>query len=114
MFKVQSKRYIFVQANRETVNYMIYYHGTSNSQIKDKVLPPSLTGCISEVGRKKNLDQVFFTTSYKSALIYAKRAANQYGGIARVLEVEPIGEICCLNANAGTEVYHSNYCIVKQ
>lgn len=91
---------------------MKYYHGTANYRIVDKVLPPSITGCISEVGRKKNLDRVFFTTSYKSAIIYAKRAANQYGGIARVLEVMPVGEIICLNPNIGTEVYYSNYCNV--
>lgn len=91
---------------------MIYYHGTANDQITDKVLPPSITGCISEVGRKKNLDKVFFTTSYKYALIYASRAANQYGGKGIVLQVEPVGQIVCLNANAGTEVYYSNYCNV--
>jgi len=91
----------------------IYYHGTSNNSITNKVLPPVVTNCISEVGRKKNLDKVFFTTSYKSAMIYANRAANQYGGTARVLVVIPSGEIVCLNSSAGTEVYHSDYCIVQ-
>lgn len=92
---------------------MTYYHGTSNPSITDKILPPSVTGCLSEIGRKKNLNRVFFTTSYKSAMIYAQRAANVYGGTARVLCVEPVGDIVCLNANKGTEVYHSDYCLVK-
>lgn len=92
---------------------MTYYHGTSNDSITDSILPPSTTGCLSEVGRKKNLDKVFFTTSYKSAMIYAKRASNVYGGTPRVLCVEPVGDIVCLNGNKGTEVYYSNYCIVK-
>jgi hypothetical protein len=89
-----------------------YYHGTSNNNITDKILPPSVTGCLSEVGRKKNLNKVFFTTSYKSAMIYAQRAANVYGGAVRVLEVQPVGEITCLNSSVGTEVYYSDYCLV--
>jgi len=37
-------------------------------------LPPANTGNISEKGRKKNLDKVFFTKDLKSAKIYADRA----------------------------------------
>src|SRR5258707_501210 len=93
--------------NASYVCYMntIYYHGTSNNNITTKILPPSVTNCISEIGRKKNLDKVFFTTSFKSAMIYAKRAANQYGGSPRVVIVEPKGNIVCLNSTPGTEVY---------
>jgi len=91
---------------------MSYYHGTSNSNITTELLPPCVTGCISEVGRKKNVDKVFFTTSYKSACIYAKRAANAYGGVPRVLEVVPCGEVICLNSTAGTEVYYCNRCLI--
>lgn len=94
------------------MNTPIYYHGTSNAKITNKVLPPIDTGCISEVGRKKNLNKVFFTTSPTSALIYAKRAANQYGGTPKVLIVEPVGSIVCLNENRGTEVYYADYCNV--
>lgn len=104
---------MILNASYVCVMDMIYYHGTSNNNIIDKILPPIVTNCISEVGRKKNLDKVFFTTSYKSAMIYAKRAANQYGGNPRVLIVEPKGEIFCLNATQGTEVYYSDYCTVQ-
>lgn len=45
-------------------------------------------------------------------MIYAKRAANQYGGMPRVLSVTPMGDIVCLNANKGTEVYYSDSCVV--
>ena len=92
---------------------MPYYHGTSNNAITTHILPPINTGVLSEVGRKKNLNKVFFTTSYKSALIYAQRAANQYGGTVRVLEVIPIGAIHCMNANKGTEVYYADFALVN-
>lgn len=90
-----------------------YYHGTSNNSITDRILPSSTTGCLSELGRKKNLDKVFFTTSYKSAMIYATRAANVYGGIPRVLCVKPVGDVVCLNATKGTDVFYSDYCLVN-
>jgi hypothetical protein len=104
----------FKTSHIKQFKHMIYYHGTSNDSITDKILPPSITGCISESGRKKNTDKVFFTTSYKSAMIYAQRAANSYGGKPRVLHVKPIGNIVCLNATHGTEVYYSDYCLVIQ
>jgi len=99
---------------RVVIAKQTYYHGTANDSIIDMILPPTVTGCIQEVGRKKNLNKVFFTTSYKSAMIYAKRASNQYGGNPRVLVVDPIGDIVCLNATPGTEVYHSDCCRVSE
>lgn len=38
----------------------IFYHGTSSScKISHKLLPPSMTGTLSEKCRKKNLDKIF-------------------------------------------------------
>lgn len=81
-----------------------YYHGSAVSGLSE-ILPYAKTGVIQERGRKKNLDVVFFTTSRKSAMIYAQRAVNIYGGVPIVYEVEPIGEVVCLNGNPGTEVF---------
>lgn len=104
----------------ETVNrtlsnydkYGILYHGTSNSDISSTVLPPNSTGVISERGRKKNLDKVFFTKTEKSANIYAGRAKNEYGGDPRTLAVIPIGNVTVLNDNKGTEVLMADAAIV--
>lgn len=95
-------------------NYGTLYHGTSNENIVNEILPPNETSVIQEVGRKKNLDKVFFTKTQKSAQIYAGRAFNRYGGIKKVYSVIPVGNVETLNANKGTEVYMSDYAIVIQ
>lgn len=92
--------------------YGILYHGTSNTDIKKEVLPPKQTDVLSEKGRKKNLDKVFFTKSYKSAEIYAGRSYNSYGGVKRVLPVIPVGKVETLNDQPGSEVFMSDYAIV--
>jgi hypothetical protein len=92
--------------------YGVLYHGTAHSAISRKVLPPFETQIISERGRKKNLDRVFFTKDPKSAAIYAGRAANSYGGTPRVLRVIPFGKVEVLNANDGTTVFYSPSAIV--
>lgn len=96
-------------------NYLkngVKYHGTSSPNITDKVLPYSQTGTISEVGRKKNLDKVFYTDSPNSAKIYAGRAKNSYGGTPVVHKVIPMGELTTLNSTPGTEVHASDYGMV--
>lgn len=93
------------------MNTQTFYHGTSKANLTE-ILPPATTGNIQEVGRKKNLNKVFFTTSYKSALIYAKRDANVYGGKPVVHVVLPVGQIDCLNCAPGTDVYFSDKAIV--
>lgn len=90
----------------------VLYHGTSNEGISNLVLPPSTTGVISEQGRKKNLEKVFFTKTEKSAQIYAGRARNVYGGEKRVLAVVPIGSVEVLNDRKGTEVLMSDAALV--
>ena len=92
--------------------YGVMYHGTSSSQISREVLPPNKTFVISEKGRKKNLDSVFFTKDKKSAKIYAKRASDAYGGAPRVLKVVPQGSVTKINETQGTTVYHAPRAIV--
>ena len=85
-----------------------YYHGTTTAlgRLKE-LLPPSVTGVLQEVGRKKNLGKVFFTSSPRSASIYAGRAKNVLGGDPVVYEVAPRGlsGVETLNASRGTEVF---------
>lgn len=96
-------------------NYLrngIKYHGTSNHSITNKILPPQTTGVLSEVGRKKNLNKVFYTDTENSAKIYAGRAKNSYGGTPKVHRVIPMGDLETLNDTKGTEVHHSDYGVV--
>jgi len=88
-----------------------YYHGTSDVfglGIGDYILPPEGTSNIQEIGRKKNLDKVFFTISSSSARIYSGRAVRVFGGNPIVYEVDPIGDIFFLNSDKGTEVAYSD------
>lgn len=75
----------------------------------DFLLPPAKTSKISEKGRKKNLDLVFFTKDPKSALIYAGRAVHSLGGSAAVYLVQPQGPITVINDKPGTTVYAAPY-----
>ena len=92
--------------------YGVLYHGTSSPDLSREVLSPDATQVISEKGRKKNLNKVFFTKEYKSAEIYAKRAASSYGGNPRVLKVVPMGEVTAINENRGTTVFHAPQAVV--
>jgi hypothetical protein len=87
-----------------------FYHGTSSAlglQPGMKLLPPDQTDKISEKGRKKNLNKVFFTKDLGSAKIYAGRAIHQFGGEPVVFAIEPEGEVEQINATPGTTVFMS-------
>lgn len=93
----------------------IFYHGSCTvAGIESMLLPPSTTSTLSEVGRKKNLDRVFFTEDLGLAKIYAGRAARSIGGepvLYRV--VAPVGTQC-LSAAAGATVYHAEWAFVEK
>lgn len=92
-----------------------YYHGTSDAiDVGDRLLPPDMTGMISEVGRKRNTHRVFFTADIKSAKIYAGRAVRQFGGRPVVYEIAPVGEIEVLNHQAGTSVLAADWAYIKR
>lgn len=87
-----------------------FYHGTSSAlglQPGMKLLPPDQTDKISEKGRKKILNKVFFTKDLGSAKIYAGRAIHQFGGEPVVFAIEPEGEVEQINATPGTTVFMS-------
>lgn len=87
-----------------------YYHGSSQDfKPGSLILPPSKTNKMSEKGRKKNLDVVFFTKDPKSALIYAGRAVHSLGGTPSIYEVEPQGPMSVLNDTPGTTVFSAPY-----
>ena len=90
-----------------------YYHGTSVQFAPgDRLVGPDETGVLSEKGRKKNLDKVFFTSDFGSAQIYASRAARSLGGRGRVYLVQPLDEIEVINDTPGTTVYASRSAVV--
>jgi hypothetical protein len=84
----------------------IFYHGTNKEFGEgDYLEPPSITDSISEKGRKKNLDKVFFTLDKGSARIYAGRAVQSLGtGAPRVYKVQPLGDVEWVNKTPGTTV----------
>jgi hypothetical protein len=83
-----------------------YYHGTVvDLQPGEYLLPPNDTNNISEKGRKKNLDRVFFTKDLGSAKIYAGRAKHSLGGQPKVYLIEPEGQLDTVNAQPGSTVF---------
>jgi hypothetical protein len=88
---------------------LVFYHGTSQKfNPGDYILPPSETGEISEKGRKKNLDKVFFTLDKGSAKIYAGRATHSIGGEPHIYRIKPEGEITWINKTKGSTVLMSD------
>lgn len=97
--------------NEQTDN-QVYYHGTNLPDLKpgSLILAPSKTGRMSEKGRLKNLDVVFFTKDPGSAKIYADRAVHSFGGgVATVYIIEPQGPVTTINDTPGTTVFHAPY-----
>lgn len=78
------------------------------------ILPPSDTGVISEVGRKKNLGRVFFTKDIGLAKIYAGRAARSYGGDPVLFRVISPVDVETLSDAAGATVFHAEWAFVEQ
>lgn len=94
---------------------MIFYHGSSSlSNIENMLLPPSETNVISEKGRKKNLDRVFFTADIGLAKIYAGRAARSIGGKPVLYRVVSPVDVVCMNDTAGASVYHAKWAFVEK
>lgn len=70
----------------------IFYHGTSSAiKIHKLILPPCDTNNLREDWRKNNLDVVYMTVSLLSAMKYARKACEKYGGDPIVYEVKPLG-----------------------
>ena len=69
---------------------MNFYHGTTtNIKVNKVLLPPNETGILREDFRKNLQDKVFVTISKSSAIKYAKKAAERFGGEAIIYTVKP-------------------------
>lgn len=95
-----------------------FYHGSSTAcGIDYMLLPPEQSGKLQEESRAKsgkNLDQVFFTEDLGSAKVYAGRACKVFGGQPVIYRVIPMGDVVCINATAGSTVYHSGWAFVEK
>lgn len=89
---------------------LTFYHGTNlDLRPGDLLKPPTDTNNISEKGRKKNLNKVFFTLDQNSAKIYAGRAVQALGGNPHIYIIEPIGDPEWVNKTKGTTVLMAPY-----
>lgn len=95
--------------------YKVYYHGScSVANIGNMLCPPEETGVLSETGRKKNLNRVFFTEDIGLAKIYAGRAARSVGGEPRLYRVIAPVDVVCLNDTKGATVYHAEWAFCEE
>lgn len=93
----------------------VYYHGSSTSAgIQNMLCAPDETGVISEVGRKKNLNRVFFTKDIGLAKIYAGRAARSYGGEPVLYRVVNPVDVVCMNDTKGATVFHAEWAFCEE
>lgn len=91
-----------------------FYHGsTTAANIDHLLMPPSETNTISEKGRLKNLDRVFFTKDIGLAKIYAGRAARSYGGEPVLYKVIAPVDVVCMDDRQGASVYHAAWAFVE-
>ena len=95
--------------------FVEFYHGSCTLGLTgDMLLPPSETATLSEQGRLKNLDRVFFTKDIGLAKIYAGRAARSIGGEPTLFRVVCPVDVVCLNDTKGATVYHASWAFVEQ
>lgn len=88
----------------------IFYHGSSSlAGIENVLFPPKTTNVLSEKGRNKNLDRIFFTEDIGLAKIYAGRAAKSIGGDPVLFRVVSPVDVVCLSDASGATVYHAQH-----
>ena len=95
--------------------YKVFYHGSCSLGLTgDMLLPPSATGVLSEKGRLRNLDRVFFTADLGLAKIYAGRAARSIGGTPTLFKVICPVDTVCMNDTSGASVYHAAWAFIEE
>jgi len=95
----------------------VFYHGTSDAVVPvgtRDILPPSQTGILSEAGRKKNLERVFFTRDAGYAKIYAGRSCANFGGNPVVFRVSPCGKVDTISDRRGASVLTASSALVEE
>ena len=92
-----------------------FYHGSSSTaNIESLLMAPDSTGVISEKGRNKNLNRVFFTKDIGLARIYAGRACRSYGGEPKLYRVICPVDVVCLDDRKGASVYHAEWAFAEE
>lgn len=95
--------------------FVTFYHGSCTAAgIENMLLPPVESETLSEKGRKKNLDRVFFTADIGLARIYAGRAARSIGGEPVLYRVVCPVDAVCMNDTAGATVYHAAWAFCEE
>lgn len=74
----------------QMINRNTFYHGTSSAVgVNNVILPPDTTGVLRESFRTSMRGVVFLTTSKLSAIKYAQKACELFGGKPVVYEAKP-------------------------
>lgn len=95
--------------------YVDFYHGScSVAGIENMLLPPAVSETLSEKGRKKNLDRIFFTADIGLARIYAGRASRSIGGEPKLYRVICPVDPVCMNDDNGASVYHASWAFCEE
>ncbi|WFD55625.1 hypothetical protein phi5_145 [Enterobacter phage phi5] len=95
--------------------FVEFYHGSCTAAgIESMLLPPCASDTLSEKGRKKNLDRVFFTADIGLARIYAGRAARSIGGDPVLYRVVCPVDVVCMNDDKGASVYHAAWAFCEE
>lgn len=92
-----------------------FYHGScSIAGIEHIIAPPVDTNVLSETGRNKNLDRIFFTEDLGLAKIYAGRACKSIGGEPKIYRVVSPVDLVCMNDAPGASVYHAAWAFCEE
>lgn len=92
-----------------------FYHGScTEAGIENMLIPPFETGVLSEKGRNKNLNRVFFTEDIGLAKIYSGRAAKSIGGEPILLRVVAPVDPVCMNDASGASVWHADWAFCEK
>ena len=94
--------------------HKVFYHGScTKAGIEFMILPPVDSNTISEKGRNKNLDRVFFTEDLGLAKVYAGRASKSIGGDPVLYRVVMPVDAVCMNDTKGATVWHAKWAFVE-
>lgn len=93
----------------------VFYHGSSTvCGIDNMLLPPVASETLSEKGRNKNLDRVFFTEDLGLAKVYAGRASKSLGGEPILFRVVMPVDAVCMNDTQGASVWHAEWAFCEK
>lgn len=93
----------------------VFYHGSSTAcGIENMLLPPDVSNTLSEKGRNKNLNRVFFTEDLGLAKVYAGRACKSLGGEPVLFRVIMPVDAVCMNDTKGATVWHAEWAFCEE